>query len=175
MKKHTPEELLKRLSAPLPEEALRKGTFTDGRPNIDIIFAYQLRRMNDVFTLTGWSRQPKILSVEKCGDGWEATATVTVSVPILKRKIKHYGGCVNTSRGDALKGAVTNATGKCFQELGIAEDVYMGKHNPQTQLSANGNKSMYLSAVESGWLLADRGETLERALEIAREEWEKKS
>jgi hypothetical protein len=45
-------------------------------------------------------------------------------------RIEQYGGNANPDRGDAYKGACTDALSKCASYLGIGMDVYKGLHDP---------------------------------------------
>lgn len=176
------EELTARLSAELPEGALRGF---DGNGNADIVYAFQVERMNEVFGFGGWSSIPEILDKKQFQTNggttkWEVSVIVTLKIPrygIVRRK---PGACSMDVLDHALKGAVTSAEGKCFSTLGIAAAVYKGLHggfngqsNGKTaELSPNAMKNLYLVAVETGYKLCEKGHNIQKAMEIANEEWE---
>lgn len=136
-----PTNLYSRLSAPLPSEAL---TPIPGTEFTAIKDAYVKERLNTVLGPDGWSvSEPKIISLETARDSenhalsglngrplWAATVSVTVSVKAFKKKYHGFGGNQNEDKGDALKGAATDAFGKAISDL-IGIEVYKGLVDPQ--------------------------------------------
>lgn len=128
------ERIREILRAPIPDQYLTE--LSSGLTEIN--FSYQLQRMDDAFGLAGWSRKSRTISVEKVGVNgnsgntqWEATAEVIIKIPILGRTLNNFGSSSMDVRGDAMKGAVTAATSKCFQELGIGWEIYARKPEPK--------------------------------------------
>jgi hypothetical protein len=54
----------------------------------------------------------------------------TLSIPRYAIAIEQFGGNDNPDRGDAYKGACTDALSKCASYLGIGMDVYKGLYDP---------------------------------------------
>ena len=174
------EELIKRLSAPLPPEALR--TRDDGL--LDINFAYQIERMNQVFGLGGWTAKTGIvkrkLTTAMNGNGnrlWVVSTIVRVEAPRYKIVREQAGSHSSDNLDFAVKGAITSATGKCFSLIGIGAEVYKGLLNSgnsngkTAQLSQDAQRNLYMCAVETGYKLCEKGHNIQMAREIALKEW----
>lgn len=141
----TPRQIYERLSAPLPEAAYEYRE--DGMTAI--IPAYRAERMNQILGPDGWlPSKPEIVSLEIlknaageviCSDEglpvWEAAVSCSVTIPALKKTYYGFGGWTNADKGDALKGATTDAIGKALSDL-IGIEVYKGLRNQP----ANGNR-----------------------------------
>jgi len=163
-------QLREKLYAPLPDEAMESfGTFVTIKPQ------YEIERMNDVFGIGGWSKDVKVLTNEKAGgydkDGkawWEATAICVIRVPRYKIKLTQYGGHQSPDRGNAMKGACTDAFGKCCSEIGIGDQVYKGLMTPY---DLPRDRNLFLCSIMDGWSLHEQGLTKEQAAEWAHKEW----
>jgi hypothetical protein len=62
----------------------------------------------------------------------------TLTIDDYGIRIEQYGGNANSDRGDAYKGACTDALSKCASYIGIGMDVYKGLHDvrPSNQARA---------------------------------------
>lgn len=134
-------DLYAQLSAALPPDAL---TPIPGTEFTAIKDAYVKERLNTVLGPEGWDvSAPKIISLEtlKDPDGhvltglknspiWSATVSLTVTIKAFRKKYHGFGGHQNEDKGDALKGAATDAFGKAVSDL-IGIEVYKGLVDPQ--------------------------------------------
>jgi len=82
---------------------------------------YVVERLNDVFGLNGWHVDNEVVET-----GRMVVVRATLSVPLYAIAIEQFGGNDNPDRGDAYKGACTDALSKCASYLGIGMDVYKG-------------------------------------------------
>lgn len=171
------EELIKKLSASFPEEAFKDL----GNGLTEIRFQFQAERMNEVFGVGGWRVIPRFQSEMLRTNGgdllYRAKAKVTVEVPRYGISQTQVGSSDNSVLDYAIKGAVTSATGKCLSLLGIASEIYKGQRNGQSngksaQYSPDAQKNLWLVGVESGYKLCEKGHNIQKAMEIAGNEWE---
>jgi hypothetical protein len=117
-----PGDFIQRLKAPLPPEAVSPNPDKPGLSSIKVIFVVE--RLNDVFGLNGW----KVVN-EVVESGQMVVVKATLSVPKYGIAVEQFGGNNNFDRGDAYKGACTDALSKCASYLGIGMDVYKGLHS----------------------------------------------
>lgn len=133
-----PEDLKAKLKEPLPREAVSPNPQKPGLSVIKVI--YVVERLNDVFGLNGWHIDNEIVET-----GRMVVVRATLSVPKYSIVIEQFGGNDNPDRGDAYKGACTDALSKCASYLGIGMDVYKGLHDETTRDSSgdhqNGSRS----------------------------------
>jgi hypothetical protein len=125
-----PPELIARLREPLPEEAVSPNPQRPGLSVIKVI--YVVDRLNEAFGLNGW----RIVS-EVIESGRMVVVKGTLKIPHYNIQIEQYGGNDNPDRGDAYKGACTDALSKCSSYLGIGMDVYKGLHNNRLKNGLN--------------------------------------
>lgn len=128
------EELVKRLGKPLPREVLKN--LSNGLSSYAVTHVYD--RLNHVLGVTGWSRTPKITSVEQNGECdertglrlWSATCEIRVDLPALGKNVFRigHGGYKNVDRGDAEKGAVSDAAKNALKDL-IGKEIHMGAYD----------------------------------------------
>jgi hypothetical protein len=134
-----PEELNTKLKEPLPREAVSPNPQKPGLSVIKVI--YVVERLNDVFGLNGWHIDNEIVET-----GRMVVVRATLSIPKYSIAIEQFGGNDNPDRGDAYKGACTDALSKCASYLGIGMDVYKGLHDERTRDGSgthqNGSRSM---------------------------------
>lgn len=140
-----PDELVRALNAPLPPEALKPHPTKEYLSSVKAI--YVIERMNDVFGVGGWTYRTDVIEQgqptqvpdkDRAGQTKEKPGMVVVRVvlrvPEFGVRLEQFGGSDNADRGDAFKGAVTDALTKICSYLGIAMDVYKGygptKTNP---------------------------------------------
>jgi hypothetical protein len=118
-RKELPSDLLEKLKAPLPPQAVSPNTERPGLSAIKVI--YVVERLNEVFGLNGWHIANEV--VEK---GAMVVVKGTLTINDYGIRIEQYGGNANSDRGDAYKGACTDALSKCASYIGIGMDVYKG-------------------------------------------------
>ena len=114
-----PEDLKLKLKEPLPAAAVLPNPLKPGLSAIKVI--YVVERLNDVFGLSGWHVNNEIVET-----GSMVVVRATLSIPKYAIAIEQFGGNDNSDRGDAYKGACTDALSKCASYLGIGMDVYKG-------------------------------------------------
>ena len=74
---------------------------------------YVVERLNDVFGLNGWHVDDEIVET-----GQMIVVRATLSIPKYAIAIEQFGGNDNPDRGDAYKGACTDALSKCASYWG---------------------------------------------------------
>ena len=114
-----PEDVKTKLKEPLPGEAVSPNPQKPGLSVIKVI--YVVERLNDVFGLNGWQVCNEIVETGKM-----VVVRATLSIPRYGIAVEQFGGNDNPDRGDAYKGACTDALSKCASYLGIGMDVYKG-------------------------------------------------
>lgn len=129
-------EQIAQLEAPLPKEAVKPHPSKTYLSTIKPIFVTE--RLNQVFGLGGWTTHCKVVETStKPGmrnnqpiDIHVATVDVTLSIPAYGLEYQTYGGSDNEDLGDALKGAVSDATTKIAAvHLHVGLSVYKGEGN----------------------------------------------
>lgn len=129
--KTLPAEILEKLKVPLPPEAVSPNPDKPGLSVIKVI--YVVERLNDVFGLNGWRVVNQVVE-----SGRMVVVKATVTIPAYGIVIEQYGGNDNPDRGDAYKGACTDALSKCASYLGVGMDVYKGLRDERLK-NTNGN------------------------------------
>ena len=128
-------ELIEKLKAPLPKEAISQHPTKSFLSTIKAI--YVVERFNDVFGLGGWSIKnevveagPKIIVIKATFQAPE----YGITIPDI------FGGNDNADRGDAFKGACTDALTKIGSYLYVGMDVFKGLagHTAPHKATANG-------------------------------------
>src|SRR5581483_9165159 len=117
-----PKDLVRRLNEPLPTEAISPHPSNPHLSSIKTI--YQIERLNQVFGLGAWTANSEI--VENSPGSSMVVLKVRLQIPTWNIDLEQYGGNNNPDRGDAYKGAFTDALGKLCGYLGIGIDVYKG-------------------------------------------------
>src|SRR5205085_8066704 len=102
---------------------------------------FVVERLNDVFGLNGW----KVVN-EVVESGQMVVVKATLTVPKYGITVEQFGGNNNFDRGEAYKGACTDALSKCASYLGVGMDVYKGLHGDGRK-NASTNGSATASAV----------------------------
>jgi len=120
--KITPEMRIK-LRQPLPPEAVSQHPTKAYMSSIKLI--YVTERINDVFGIGTWTlKSEPIDSLDKMVVG-----KAVMEIPEYEFYGEAYGGNDNADKGDAYKGAVTDALTKIAgQQLEIGIDVFKGLH-----------------------------------------------
>ena len=131
-RKTLPADLLEKLKAPLPPEAVSPNPHKPGLSVIKVI--YVVERLNEVFGLNGWRVVNQVVE-----SGRMVVVKATVTIPEYGIVIEQYGGNDNPDRGDAYKGACTDALSKCASYLGVGMDVYKGLRDERLKNAENGN------------------------------------
>src|SRR5580700_16350 len=121
-----PDDVKVKLKEPLPREAVSPNPQKPGLSVIKVI--YVVERLNEVFGLNGWHVDNEVVET-----GRMVVVRATLSVPQYAIAIEQFGGNDNPDRGDAYKGACTDALSKCASYLGIGMDVYKGLHDERTR------------------------------------------
>ena len=129
-RKELPSDLLEKLKAPLPPQAVSPNVDRPGLSAIKVI--YVVERLNDVFGLNGWHIANEI--VEK---GAMVVVKGTLTIDDYGIRVEQYGGNANPDRGDAYKGACTDALSKCASYIGIGMEVYKGLRDERAPTNGN--------------------------------------
>lgn len=144
MENITPD-IITKLKAPLPEGAVSQHPTKKYLSTIKAI--YVVERLNEVFGLGGWMINNEVIENE-CSSK-HIVVKSTFSAPKYGIVIPDiFGGNDNADRGDAYKGACTDALTKIASYLYIGMDVYKGIHDdghkpanepqPKAEPKANG-------------------------------------
>src|ERR1700728_4363261 len=125
-----PDDLKAKLKEPLPREAVSPNPQKPGLSVIKVI--YVVERLNEAFGLNGWRIVNEVIE-----SGRMVVVKGTLKIPHYNIQIEQYGGNDNPDRGDAYKGACTDALSTCASYLGIGMDVYKGLHNNRLKNGLN--------------------------------------
>jgi hypothetical protein len=125
-----PPELIAKLREPLPPEAVSPNPQKPGLSVIKVI--YVVERLNEVFGLNGWRVVNEVVE-----NGRMVVVKGALKIPKYNIHIDQYGGNDNPDRGDAYKGACTDALSKCASYLGIGMNVYKGLHDERLKNGLN--------------------------------------
>lgn len=140
-----PAELIAELREPLPPEAVSPNPQKPGLLVIKVI--YVVERLNEVFGLNGWRVVNDVVET-----GRMVVVKAALKVPKYNIHIEQYRGNDNPDRGDAYKGACTDALSKCASYLGIGMHVYKGLHDDRgwngSTGPTNGSRSVTASRPE---------------------------
>lgn len=111
------------LYRPLPAEAVTSHPTKSYLSSIKSI--YVTDRLNEVFGIGLWHIKSEVVE----NHDKMVVVKVTFTVPEYGIEYECYGGNDNADRGDAYKGATTDALTKIGSWLGIGADVFKGNHN----------------------------------------------
>lgn len=115
-----PSDVIERTKA----EKTKRGYDTTG-----VKYQAIVDRFNDVLTPWGWSYE---IIAGECAESKSADGRnryeyiIDIAVTVLGRTATHTGSHVSNSKGDAKKGAITNAFKKCSAMFGNGRQVYIG-------------------------------------------------
>jgi hypothetical protein len=132
-KKILTNDQIVRLREPLPAKALKQHPTKAFLTTINSI--YVTERLNDVFGIGSWQTKSEIVE----SDQKMIVVKTTLNIPEYGISYECYGGNDNPDRGDAYKGAVTDAITKIGSWLGIGTEVWKneaGKPQQTTQPKA---------------------------------------
>lgn len=124
-KKLTAEQVAM-LNEPLPAKALKQHPTKAFLTTINSI--YVTERLNKVFGVGAWRVKPELQDA----DGKMVVVKTTLTIPEYGIEYECYGGNDNADRGDAYKGAVTDAITKIGSWLGIGAEVWKNEAGKQT-------------------------------------------
>lgn len=129
------KDLRKKLSAPLPKEAIKRHPSKTFLSTIKQM--YVIERLNDVFGVCGWNFEHEIISDTEA----EVIVRGRITLPEGKFTPFQYGGHKKGGKGydpgDAHKSAATDCLTKCASYLEIGIDVFKGNAD-KTPVSTNG-------------------------------------
>jgi len=128
--KPTVEEILNR---DLPAAALKPLAHKQGMTAITPI--YVTDRMNEAFGLGGWQFEPEVIN----DSDKMVIVRGVLTIPSINARIVQFGGNDNRDRGDAYKGAATDALTKCCSYLGVGAHVW--RNNEPSEVAAATNSS----------------------------------
>lgn len=112
------------LKAPLPDEAIKPHPTKPYLSSINAI--YVTERLNDVFGTGNWKTEVEVIDSESK----MVTVKLVFTVAEYEIHLEQFGGNDNSDKGDALKGAMTDAMTKIGSYLGIGVDVWKDKQKP---------------------------------------------
>lgn len=118
--KQVTTEMVAALKKPLPPEAIKQHPTKTYLSAIKVPFI--IERLNEVFGVAGWKVRNEVI---EAGDKMIVVKS-TLTVPEYGIEHEAFGGHDNPDRGDAYKGACTDALSKIASYLYIAMDVYKG-------------------------------------------------
>jgi hypothetical protein len=124
-KKLTAEQVAM-LNEPLPAKALKQHPTKAFLTTINSI--YVTERLNKVFGVGAWRVKPELQEA----DGKMVVVKTTLTIPEYGIEYECYGGNDNADRGDAYKGAVTDAITKIGSWLGIGAEVWKNEAGKQS-------------------------------------------
>jgi len=131
-------EIYKKLTVPLPKEAVRPHPTKTYLSTIKAI--YVTERFNEVFGIDGWSIKTDLLHwFEKTtAKGRIEYTAVCKTIFTTTTGIYHecIAGSTNEDLGDAAKGSTTDAITKIGSYLGVGIDVFKGLTPPDKKASA---------------------------------------
>jgi Rad52/22 family double-strand break repair protein len=154
-----PPELIGKLREPLPAEAVSPNPQKPGLSVIKVI--YVVERLNEVFGLNGWRVVNEVIE-----NGRMVVVKGTLRIPKYNIQIEQYGGNDNPDRGDAYKGACTDALSKCASYLGVGMDVYKGLRDDRLKNGSNSQANACEGTAVTGSATAGRdGNTPTRTAE----------
>ena len=121
--KAVPPEMVAALKKPLPKEAVKPHPTKKYLSTIKVI--YMVERLNDVFGLGKWHVRNKV--IESRPEDCMVIVKATLTVPEYGIMVENFGGNDNSDRGDAYKGACTDALSNICGYLYVEMDVYKGQ------------------------------------------------
>lgn len=142
------------LTRPLPKDALKKHPSRSYLTTINPI--YVTDRLNEAFGVGGWNFNPEI--VDDDTDPKMVIIRGTLTADKHSIKVVQFGGNNNDDRGDAYKGASTDALTKCASYLGIGAEVWRNGKPAEMVVSEDDEKD--IKAAFRKRFLASKGLTL---------------
>lgn len=124
-KKQITKEMMTKLNAALPAEAIRQHPTKSYLSTINAIYVSE--RLNDVFGVGEWQTKAEYIN-EKSNKTTMVVVKLTLDIPSYGIHYECYGGNDNADYGDAFKGATTDALTKIGSWMGIGAHVW--KNDP---------------------------------------------
>lgn len=119
------EEQMAQLKVPLPEKALKPHPTKAFLTTINSI--YVTERLNEVFGTGSWQTKSEIVENSQK----MVVVKTTLTIPEYGISYECFGGNDNADKGDAYKGAVTDAITKIGSWLGIGTEVWKNEAKPK--------------------------------------------
>lgn len=119
------------LMRPLPKEALKKHPSRSYLTTINPI--YVTDRLNEAFGVGGWHFTPEVVEDDTNPKMIIVRGTLTADKHGIK--VIQFGGNDNDDRGDAYKGASTDALTKCASYLGVGAEVWRNGKPAEVELT----------------------------------------
>ena len=142
------------LTRPMPKEALKKHPTRSYLTSIKPI--YVTDRLNEAFGVGGWNFEPEIINDDTNPKMVIIKGTLTADKYNIK--VVQFGGNDNDDRGDAYKGASTDALTKCASYLGVAGEIFRDGKPAEMVVSEDDEKEIKASFRKR--FLANKGLTL---------------
>jgi len=151
---HNNKKLTDTLMRPLPKEALKKHPSRSYLTTINPI--YVTDRLNEAFGVGGWHFTPEVVEDDTNPKMIIVRGTLTAEKHNIK--VIQFGGNDNDDRGDAYKGASTDALTKCASYLGVGAEVWRNGKPAEVELTKEVDKDI-LAAFRKKFL-SDKSLTL---------------
>jgi hypothetical protein len=148
------KKLTDTLMRPLPKEALKKHPSRSYLTTINPI--YVTDRLNEAFGVGGWHFTPEVVEDDTNPKMIIVRGTLTADKHGIK--VIQFGGNDNDDRGDAYKGASTDALTKCASYLGVGAEVWRNGKPAEVELTKEVDKDI-LGAFKKRFL-SEKGLTL---------------
>jgi len=159
------KKLTDTLMRPLPKAALKPHPSRSYLTTINSI--YVTDRLNEAFGVGGWHFTPEVIADDTNPKMIIIRGTLTAEKHDIK--VIQFGGNDNADRGDAYKGASTDALTKCASYLGVGAEVWRNFQPAEVELTKEvdkdilgafkkrflSNKSLTLNTLNS-WLRAKK-------------------
>lgn len=123
-RKQLTQEQIDLLNTPLPSEALKQHPSKSFLTTINAI--YVTERLNQVFGVGSWQIHVDVVD----NVGKMIVCKTTLEIPEYSIHYECFGGNDNQDKGDAYKGAVTDAITKIGSWLGIGAHVWRNEGTP---------------------------------------------
>lgn len=125
------------LIAPFPPEAYSVDS-SRGFDLTSLKAQYVVERLNEVFGLGNWNLEGSYEHVE---NGVLFHGSLIAAVNLRKLEVQNVGyAALKKNMGDVYKGARTDCLSKCASWLGLGNDIYKGKVNPDDIKKASKSK-----------------------------------
>ena len=138
----------------MPREALKKHPSRSYLTTINPI--YVTDRLNEAFGVGGWRFTPEVVEDDTNPKMIIVRGTLTAEKHNIK--VVQFGGNDNDDRGDAYKGASTDALTKCASYLGVGAEVWRNGNPAEVELTKEVDKDILAEFKKK--FLSNKGLTL---------------
>ncbi len=138
----------------MPREALKKHPSRSYLTTINPI--YVTDRLNEAFGVGGWRFTPEVVEDDTNPKMIIVRGTLTAEKHNIK--VVQFGGNDNDDRGDAYKGASTDALTKCASYLGVGAEVWRNGKPAEVELTKEVDKDILAEFKKK--FLSNKGLTL---------------